>query len=175
MQRTGSGDTKLRRAPQRDRRRQMYTLTVNTVVSITREAEISARHMAKHAGPVVLQIILQRCARQAHLNRVKKVHIVDYTTQGAEGSDNEELSYAAECISTVQSHGLKWFAMLQLNNKRQACQLDSGATCNVMGRTVKERLSPNTPLRPSTTELKLYSRQLMRSLGRYHTDCYQGS
>lgn len=78
---------------------------------------------------------------------------------------------AEECIDTVKSPGPRWFVNLTLNKRKQACQLDMGATCNVMSRTIKEKLDPESPLQPSTTRLKLYSGATMLSLGQFHTEC----
>ena len=86
-------------------------------------------------------------------------------------TDTDDMFLATECISNVKSKGLKWFVHLRLNRKKQACQLDTGATCNVMSSKIKEKLSPGTALHPSTTKLKLYSGVTMLSQGRFHTDC----
>ena len=75
-------------------------------------------------------------------------------------TDTDDIFLATECISNVKSKGLKWFVHLRLNKKKQACQIDTGATCNVMSSKIKEKLSPETALHPSTTKLKLYSGEM---------------
>uniref|UniRef100_A0A8C5PCI9 ribonuclease H n=1 Tax=Leptobrachium leishanense TaxID=445787 RepID=A0A8C5PCI9_9ANUR len=82
-----------------------------------------------------------------------------------------DVVYTKECIGAVQSKGQKWFVNLILHNICQPCQLDSGATCNVMGLKDKMKLAPRAPLQPSGTKLKLYSGELMESLGRFQTEC----
>lgn len=49
-----------------------------------------------------------------------------------EDEDEDNQIYSAETIGTVNGQGKKWFATLKLNGALQRCQLDSGATCNVM-------------------------------------------
>lgn len=49
------------------------------------------------------------------------------------GSDEESTLYMIESVGAVgQTKGKKWFVTLKLNNKPQRCQLDSGATYNIM-------------------------------------------
>ena len=71
-------------------------------------------------------------------------------------TDTDDMFLATECISSFKSKGLKWFVHLRLNKKKQACQLDTGATGNVMSSKFTEKLSPGTALHPSTTKLKLF-------------------
>lgn len=79
--------------------------------------------------------------------------------------------YTSECIGAVRTKGKKWFVTLLLNDKPQQCQLDSGATCNVMCLKDKLRLAPRDKLKTSVTKLKLYSGQLLTSLGLFVTEC----
>lgn len=58
-----------------------------------------------------------------------------------------------------------------LNSTKQKCQLDSGAMCDVMSLRDKMRISPQEKLMPSSTKLKLYSGQLMTSMGLFVTEC----
>lgn len=89
-----------------------------------------------------------------------------------EGSDRDDRDiYTAESVGAVNTHGKKWFVNLPLQKGIQRCQLDSGATCNVMGIKDKMRLAPKIPLRKSLTSLKLYNSDWMSSLGVYSTQC----
>ncbi|KAI4873533.1 hypothetical protein NFI96_011364, partial [Prochilodus magdalenae] len=76
-----------------------------------------------------------------------------------------------ELIGALEAEGKKWFVTLRLHNKPLRCQLDSGATCNVMSYKDKIKLAPNTPLRSSNTKLKLYSGEILSSMGIFDTDC----
>lgn len=102
-------------------------------------------------------------------SKTKKVNVM--TESDKNDTDTDDMFLATECVSSINTKGLKWFVHLRLNNKRQACQLDTGATCNVMSSKIKEKLSPGTVLQPSTTRLKLYSGETMQSQGRFHIDC----
>ncbi len=108
-------------------------------------------------------------AKVCQASKTRKINVMDESEQ--HDTDTDDMFLASECVSSMNSKGLKWFVHLRLNKKRQACQLDTGATCNVMGSKIKEKLSPGTALQPSTTRLKLYSGETMRSQGRFHTDC----
>lgn len=83
-----------------------------------------------------------------------KVHSIETNTD--EGNNSTEDVYASECIGAVRAKGQKWFVTLLLNNKPQQCQLDSGATCNVMSLKDKRRLAPRDKLTQSSTKLKLF-------------------
>lgn len=85
-------------------------------------------------------------------------------------SDPEVLIYTAESIGAVQGCGKKWFANIKMNGGSQRCQLDSGATCDVMSIKDERRLAPQAKLLPSQTRLVLYSGQSMRSIGIFKTE-----
>ena len=86
-------------------------------------------------------------------------------------SDTETHMYTAESIGAVQGHGKKWFANIKMNGGSQRCQLDSGATCDVMSIKDMRRLAPEAKLLPSQTRLVLYSGQSMHSIGIFQTEC----
>lgn len=73
-----------------------------------------------------------------------KVHSMETNTD--EGNGSTEDVHSSECIGAVRAKGQKWFVTLLLNNKPQQCQLDSGATCNVMSLKEKGRLAPRDKL-----------------------------
>lgn len=85
--------------------------------------------------------------------------------------DSEARIYTAESIGAVQGRGKKWFANLKMNGGFQRCQLDSGATCDVMSLKDMRRLDPAAKLLPSQTKLVLYSGQSMQSIGIFLTEC----
>lgn len=57
-----------------------------------------------------------------------------------------------------------------MNGGFQRCQLDSGATCDVMSIKDKRRLAPEVKLLPSNTKLVLYSGQSMQTMGIFRTE-----
>lgn len=85
--------------------------------------------------------------------------------------DSEARIYTVESIGAVQGRGKKWFANLKMTGGFQRCQLDSGATCDVMSLKDMRRLDPAAKLLPSQTKLVLYSGQSMQSVGIFHTEC----
>ncbi|XP_034058782.1 uncharacterized protein K02A2.6-like [Gymnodraco acuticeps] len=112
------------------------------------------------------------CQASSRAEKTRKVNVVEDVQQTEGDSDTSENLYnVTEYVGNVKAPGRKWFVHLHLNKKRQLCQLDTGATCNVMGRQFKEKLSPKTALQPTRTRLKLYSDTYMPSLGKFHTDC----
>lgn len=86
-------------------------------------------------------------------------------------SDTKAHIYTAETIGAVQGRGKKWFANIKMNRGSQRCQLDSGATCDVMSIKDMRRLAPGAKLLPSQTRLVLYSGQSMYSIGIFQTEC----
>lgn len=120
----------------------------------------------------VLNHFAKVCRARQRPDRSGRVNAITDETQDEQAPYSEGRLFAAEEHSdTVKSPGPRWFVNLTLNKRKQACQLDSGATCNVMSRIIKEKLDPESPLQPSTTRLKLYSGATMFSLGRFHTEC----
>ena len=101
-------------------------------------------------------------------SKTKKVNVLEDVEQG--DTDTDDMFLATDCISNVKSKGLKWFVHLRLNKKKQACQLDTGATCNMMSSKIKEKLSPGTP-KHNQAETIFWGNYLMLSQGRFHTDC----
>lgn len=71
----------------------------------------------------------------------------------------------------MNTKGKKWFATLRLQGKSLQCQLDSGATCNVMSYEDKVKGAPHTLLRPSNVKLRLYSGESLDSMGVLDTAC----
>lgn len=87
-------------------------------------------------------------------------------------SDEESALYMIESVSAVgQTKGKKWFVTLKLNSKSQRCQLDSGATCNIMTLKNVKKLAPKAKLRQSNASLRLYSGEIIKSLGIFDTKC----
>ena len=97
----------------------------------------------------------------------------DQPLEDPEDSDRGERDvYTAESGGAVNTQRKKWFVNLPLHRGVQRCQLDSGATCNVMSMKDKMRLAPRTPLQKSLTRLRLYISEWMSSMGVY-TVCHQ--
>lgn len=110
------------------------------------------------------------CLKSKSRSTEGKLHCVEYSKEEpVEGSDDD--IYTVESISTVHMKGKKWFVSLRLHGKSLRCQLDSGATCNVMSYKDKVRVAPHTPLQPSNAKLRLYSGELLDSVGVFNTEC----
>ena len=86
------------------------------------------------------------------------------------GRDERDV-YTAESLGAVNTQRKKWFVNLPLHRGVQRCQLDSGATCNVMSMEDKMRLAPKAPLQKSLARLRLYNSEWMSSIGVYSTQC----
>lgn len=120
----------------------------------------------------VLNHFAKVCRARQRAYSSGRVNVVTDDARDEQAPYNEgRLFTAEECVDTVKCPGPKWFVNLTINKQKQACQLDTGATCNVMSRIIKEKLDYKCPLQPSTTKLKLYSGATMLSLGRFHTEC----
>lgn len=98
------------------------------------------------------------CMKTKGLDAPAHVHSMDNPILTESGDD----LFTTECIGAVGPKGKKWFAALMLNGTKQRCQLDSGATCDVMSLKDKMRIAPqhadspavdmtSTPTRPSVT------------------------
>lgn len=61
-------------------------------------------------------------------------------------SDTEAHIYTAQSIGAVQGCEKKWFVNIKMNGGSQRCQLDSGATCDVMSIKDMRRLAPQAKL-----------------------------
>ncbi|XP_060774454.1 uncharacterized protein K02A2.6-like [Neoarius graeffei] len=96
----------------------------------------------------------------------RRLNVAD--TEDAE--DDEAHIYMVKSSGAVQGCGKKWFANIKMNGVFQRCQLDTGATCNVMSLADMRRLAPGTKLLPSQTRLVLYSGQSIRSYGIFKTE-----
>lgn len=104
--------------------------------------------------------------------RDSKLNAVEELSVDREGTVLETNDvYAAESIGAVRARYKKWFVNLRFNGKLQQCQIDSGATCNVMSLGDKRRLAPSEKLKHSNTTLRLYSDQGLPSLGVLTMDC----
>ncbi len=99
-----------------------------------------------------------------------KLHCIEDSNEGQVGDSDDDI-YTVESISTVHMERKKWFVSLRLDGKTLRCQLDSGATCNVMSYKDKVKVAPHTPLRHSNVKLRLYSGESLNSMGVFDTDC----
>ncbi len=80
---------------------------------------------------------------------------------------------SAKCHGHLISGGPRWlwFVHMPLHQGHQRCQLDTGATCNVMNIKDKMRLASRMTLQLSLTKLKLCSGDMMNSMGLFSTQC----
>lgn len=108
------------------------------------------------------------CLKSKSRSTEGKLHCVKHSKEPVGDSDDD--IYVVEFISTVHMKGKKWFVSLQFHDKSLRCQLDSGATCNVMSYKDKVKVAPHTPLRPSSVKLRLYSGKSLDSMGVFDTE-----
>ena len=86
---------------------------------------------------------------------------------------SEESILKIEEISTVESSGSRWFATLSFYNEESKqevplkCQLDTGATCNVLSHRDLSIITQdgNPPMETSKAKLKLFDGSFMKPLG----------
>ena len=117
----------------------------------------TANHFAK--------MYMKRGQTTRNLNAADTEHPQDMSP-----SNTEAHIYTAQSIGAVQECGKKWFDNIKMNGGFQRCQLDSGATCDVMSIKDMRRLAPQAKLLPSQTRLVLYSGQSIRSIGIFKTE-----
>ena len=116
------------------------------------------------------------CQKWHHFASVcmaKKKGAVNFVQESQDCSDSEESVLKVEDVSSVETYGNHWFAMLSFyceQNKLETklkCQLDTGATCNVLSyrdlSVIKEDGNPH--MESSKTKLKLFDESLMKPLG----------
>lgn len=85
-----------------------------------------------------------------------QVHSMDNSPVTQETDSGDDL-FTTECIGAVGPKGKKWFAALTPNGTKQKCQLDSGATCDIMSLKDKMRIAPQEKLMPSSSSSTLVS------------------
>ncbi|RXN31866.1 Retrovirus-related Pol poly from transposon [Labeo rohita] len=132
----------------------------------------TAPRMGRRRSCGVLNHFAKVCRARQRAYSSGRVNVVMDDARDEQAPYSESRLFTAkECIDTVRCPGPRWFVNLTINKQKQACQLDTGATCNVISRIIKEKLDYECPLQPSATKLKLYSGATMPSLGRFHTEC----
>ena len=96
-----------------------------------------------------------------------------------EDSDPEESLYYVEWVGTVQHHNKKqFFVPLRFRDESGEtvvqCQLDTGATCNVMSFTdlceIKQHGDP--AIQPTTAKLRFYDNSLVEAIGECNLCCH---
>jgi len=110
----------------------------------------------------------------ASMCMAKKKRVVNFLQESQNSSDSEKSVLKVENVSSVESCGNRWFAMLSFyceHNKLETnlkCQLDTGATCNVLSyrnlSLIKHDGNPH--MQSSQTKLKLFYGSLMKPLGK---------
>ena len=116
------------------------------------------------------------CQKWHHFARVciaKKKGVVNFVQESQRSSDSEESVLKVEDVSSIESCGNRWFAMLSFyceHNKLETklkCQLDTGATCNVLSyrdlSIIKQDGNPQ--MESSKAKLKLFYGSLIKPLG----------
>ena len=103
----------------------------------------------------------------------KKKGVVNFVQESQDSSDSEESVLKVEDVSSVECCGNRRFAMLTFyceHNKLETklkCQLDTGATCNVISyrdlSIIKQDGDPQ--MESSKTKVKLFDGSMMKSLG----------
>ncbi|GAA6080762.1 uncharacterized protein LOC121847580 [Tachysurus ichikawai] len=83
------------------------------------------------------------CLKSKSRSTEGKLHCIEHSKEP--GGDSDDDIYVVESISTVHMKGKKWFVSLQLHGKSLPCQLDLGATCNVMSYKDKVKSTHTTP------------------------------
>ena len=111
------------------------------------------------------------CLRGKHLNKAPKP-IAAVQESPPHTSESEEEIYAIEQVGTVKhNHKGQFFAALRFDHELGSttidCQLDTGATCNVMSKAdvCKILHTTNPPLQPETSQLKCYDNMVINTLG----------
>lgn len=136
------------------------------------------RKTCNHCGkPNHFQIVCRR--RKSQINKAAApLAVVDEDMS----TDSEESAFMVEEIGAVH-HNKKgqYFAKIDFANGGTAialdCQLDTGATCNVITHhdvcTIQQNGKP--VLQPTSTKLKFYDGSLVTALGEYRAQCvYKG-
>ena len=131
------------------------------------------RHVRRTECPAFGQTC-SKCQKKGHFASVcissKKVHQLEDIND----SSSDESCLRVETISLVQTKSRQWFADITFFNSAQedfsttlACQLDTGATCNVL---CLDDLSAITqlgdpPMKNSSVKLKLFGGSTMKPTG----------
>ena len=106
-------------------------------------------------------------------SKPENVHAVEEFDGQIERSDSEESLLKEEEISTVLSRGKRLFTCLNFMDSTDMyateleCQLDTGATCNLLSHRdlCNINQSPSPPLQTSNVNLRLFDGTIMKPLG----------
>ena len=106
-------------------------------------------------------------------SKPENVHAVEEFDGQIERSDSEESLLKVEEISTVLSRGKRLFTCLNFMDSTDMyateleCQLDTGATCNLLSHRdlCNINQSPSPPLQTSNVNLRLFDGTIMKPLG----------
>ena len=131
------------------------------------------RHQSKTDSPAYGKIC-NKCQRKHHFASVCLSSRRVYQVESTEESSSEENVFKVENISLVQTKAKQWFANIEfLSSDKEkhktplSCQLDTGATCNVISRNdLSAILQVGEPeLKASNVKLKLFGGSTMKPLG----------
>ena len=117
----------------------------------------------------------QSVCKQAPQQSRQSIHLVGEVPDDGESDDSV---YQLEYIETVQhSETTKFFTKLHVLDETGSptieCQLDTGATCNIItfDDLCNIKLHGDPLLEPTTAKLKLYDGTIMAVLGEYNLQC----
>ena len=105
-----------------------------------------------------------------------KVRTVDFHDDSSSDDEYQEISTLAESVGGVSnSHKMKQFVIMTVNEKEINFQMDSGATCNVISVKELKRVSAGESLlvkkNKSEVLLKMYNKDKIKSLGTNKLAC----
>ncbi len=161
-----------RKKKNRPKRRRMKTKRESSETKC-RYCGRKQRHVRRTECPAFGQTC-SKCQKKGHFASVcissRKVHQVEDSNE----SSSDESCLRVETVSLVQTKSRQWFADITFFNSAEeefstslACQLDTGATCNVL---CLDDLSAITqlgdpPMKNSTVKLKLFGGLTMKPAG----------
>ena len=110
--------------------------------------------------------------RSASRSQVKQI-AEEIDTDDEQETDSDEFFYKVEEVSSVQAKGKQLFASLEFSDAKGRyrtkleCQLDTGATCNVLTHRDLSIISQNgnPALQTSKVKLRLFNGSVMKPLG----------
>ena len=131
------------------------------------------RHVRRTECPAFGQTC-SNCQKKGHFTSVcyasKKVHQLEDSPV----SSSDESCLRVETVSLVQTKAKQWFADIKFFKSAQenfttalACQLDTGATCNVISLDDLSAITQleEPPLNESSVKLKLFGSSTMKPIG----------
>ena len=110
-----------------------------------------------------------KCKRLKHFARMCRTpggHKKQVNTVDDYDSDNESMF-----IGAVTSGDQDWVETVDFGNVKEVFKLDTGAQCNVLPKTVYDKIT-TMPLLPSLARLESYSKTCIKPVGRCELTCW---